>query len=588
MKQPIPEAILANHIAAVGKTGSGKTSTAKLIVEQVVAAGARVCILDPIKSDWWGLISGANGKRAGGLPFKILGGPKGHVPLHSSAGKAIAEIVADGKLPLSIIDMADFEAGGLARFFVDFAPTLLRKARGVIYLVIEEAHLFAPKERSGIGAENMSVHWAKMLATAGRSKGIRLIVATQRTQALHNAILGSCETILAHRLTTPADQKPIVEWLKANVDKTTAQHVADALSSIPTGAAYMCSGEAKIFDLVRFPRISTFDNSATPTNDGVSFEVESAAVDADELRAIIGDAVKEAVDNDPKTLKAEIARLTAAMGKGAAYNKADIDNSFNLGRQKGELAGFDQGYAKGLTQGWIDATAIISGPIEDLIQTFPALKTPPKTTFPEPAAKAHAPDMSVGKIAQPEFVAAQRAINKDMNERAKVAERPAHDGITGPQQRILDALAWWEAAGVSVASRVQVATVARYSAAGSAFKNPLSALKTAGLVDYPNGNVSLTVKGLASANPPATMPTSEELHRQLQGILKGPEWKILAVAIEAFPNAITREELASRSNYSADGSAFKNPLSHLRTLGLVDYPSQGFVVAQSILFVDAR
>jgi DNA helicase HerA-like ATPase len=72
--------------------------------------------------------------------------------------------------------MADFEPGGQAKFFIDFAPTLLRQMRGVVYLVIEEAHLFAPKERSGIGAENLSIHWAKTLATAGRSKGVRLIL----------------------------------------------------------------------------------------------------------------------------------------------------------------------------------------------------------------------------------------------------------------------------------------------------------------------------------------------------------------------------------------------------------------------------
>jgi hypothetical protein len=73
----------------------------------------------------------------------------------------------------------------------------MRHARGVVYLVIEEAHELAPKERAGFGAENMAIHWAKKLATAGRSKGIRLIVATQRVQALHNAVLGSCETLIA-------------------------------------------------------------------------------------------------------------------------------------------------------------------------------------------------------------------------------------------------------------------------------------------------------------------------------------------------------------------------------------------------------
>jgi polynucleotide 5'-kinase involved in rRNA processing len=47
----IPPSALKDHIAILGKTGSGKTSTEKLIVEKVVADEFRVCILDAIKSD---------------------------------------------------------------------------------------------------------------------------------------------------------------------------------------------------------------------------------------------------------------------------------------------------------------------------------------------------------------------------------------------------------------------------------------------------------------------------------------------------------------------------------------------------------
>jgi len=57
--------------------------------------------------------------------FKILGGSRGHVPLHSSAGTTIGLLVGFGQLPL----VADFEPGGLQRLFVDIAPALMRHAR---------------------------------------------------------------------------------------------------------------------------------------------------------------------------------------------------------------------------------------------------------------------------------------------------------------------------------------------------------------------------------------------------------------------------------------------------------------------------
>lgn len=313
MKKAIPDQVLAQHVAFLGKTGSGKTSTAKLAVEQILRedAAARVCVLDTVKSDWWGLTSSADGRRPG-LPFHILGGPRGHVPLHESAGKAIGELVATGALPLSIIDMADFAPGGVQKFFNDFAPVLLRKMRGVVHLVIEEAHEVAPKERAGFAAENMAIHWAKKLATAGRSKGLRIMVLTQRTQALHNAVLGSCDTIIAHRLTAPADQGPVKQWLKANVAKDVFEQVSNSLASLKTGTGWICSGEAQVAELVQFPKITTFDNSATPTGAAAAREIKTAPVDAERLRAIIGDAVKDAEANDPAKLRAQIVTLTAA------------------------------------------------------------------------------------------------------------------------------------------------------------------------------------------------------------------------------------------------------------------------------------
>ena len=309
MKNAIPDAILKKHTAIFGMTGSGKSSTSKLLVEQVVADNCRVCILDPTKSDHWGLTSSKSGKGPG-LPFQILGGPHGHVPLHAGAGAPIAELVASGKLPLSIIDMQDFGPGGLQKFFNDFAPTLLRKMRGVLYLLIEEAHEFAPKEKSEVRGESMAIYYAKKLATAGRSKGLRLIVASQRVQALHNAVIGSCETLIVHRMTAPADQEPVTKWLKGAVkDKAIREQIEESMPGLADGEGWICSGAAKILERVQFPRIHTFDNSATPEDDAHLADVVMAKVDVAQLRTLIGGAVDEAAANDPVTLKKQIADL---------------------------------------------------------------------------------------------------------------------------------------------------------------------------------------------------------------------------------------------------------------------------------------
>ena len=398
MTKPIlPAAALAQHIAVLGKTGSGKTTTAKLIVEREVAAGARVCILDPIKSDWWGLISSADGKEPG-LPFHILGGPRGHVPLHASAGKAVAEVVSSGALPLSIIDMADFPPGGHAQFFVDFAAVLLRKMRGVLYLVIEEAHEFAPKERSGIGAETMAIHYAKKLATAGRSKGIRLIVATQRTQALHNALLGSCDTLIAHRLTTPADKEPVIKWLKDNATKEAMTEVSGSLAGLKTGEGWIYSGEAKIFERRQFPRITTYDNSATPTDDSVEHEVKVARVDQDKLRAIIGEAVKEAEANDPKVLRRRIAELERQIGKPVAAPAPDAQ-AIAAAEQRGRLLGVSEGHAqvidhlRGACNGVREASNVLAAAFTSLphVPTVPAQKSKAAPTVRQVPQAAPAP-----------------------------------------------------------------------------------------------------------------------------------------------------------------------------------------------------
>jgi hypothetical protein len=545
MKPAIPSAILKQHTAILGKTGSGKTSTAKLMVEQVVEEGARVCVLDPIKSDWWGLTSSSSGKKAG-LPFRILGGPRGHVPLHSSAGKAIGELVAKGKLRLSILDMADFEPGGIQKFFVDFAQALFKHAKGVVYLVMEEAHEFAPKERAGFSAENMAIHWAKKLSTGSRSKGIRLIVSSQRAQALHNALLGSCDTLIMHRLTLPADQAPAKDWLKANVSKEVFQKVEASMAQLETGAAWICSGEAKIFEQVKFPRIKTYDNSATPDSD-TDHDVKTVVVDPEELKAIIGDAVKEAEANDPKALRAKIAQLERDMSKAVQAKVVDrpVEKIVHVADPKVTAAAEQAGYDRG----WSDCSASYDARIataqaalqQDLLDRLTSIRIV-KGKF-KSEFKSGLQSSAVAVKAPSGF---NTPVKPDRAVRAPGSPSPAGRGngtLPPGEKAVLVA-----AAQFGRVERDQLSVLTGYKR--SSRDAYIARLQQKGFIVLEGREIAPTDDGVhALGGDYQPLPQGADLRKYWLDRLPEGERKVLEILIEHYPNAVDRERIDEATGY---------------------------------------
>lgn len=64
MKLVFPEKILDQHLVVLGKTGAGKSSALRHMVEHLLNHKKRVCVIDP-KGDWWGLKSSASGDGPG-------------------------------------------------------------------------------------------------------------------------------------------------------------------------------------------------------------------------------------------------------------------------------------------------------------------------------------------------------------------------------------------------------------------------------------------------------------------------------------------------------------------------------------------
>jgi hypothetical protein len=160
---------------------------------------------------------------------------------------------------------------------------------------------------------------------------------------------------------------------------------------------------------------------------------------------------------------------------------------------------------------------------------------------------------------------------------AKNRESSPNEGVSAPQQRVLNALQWWHKAGVEAPNRHMLAFAAKFKVGGY-FTDLVSSMKTADLVSYPSpGVVTLTGKGQALCDPSTEVPTRRRLiEMTLETIKKEPQRKIFRACVEAWPSDLNREELAERAGFKV-GGYFTDLVSSVKTAGLIEYPSPGRV-----------
>ena len=553
-RHPVPAEALAKHIAILGKTGSGKSNLAKTIAEDLLARGERVCVIDPTGT-WWGLRLMADGDTPSGHPIVIFGGQHADLPIGAAHGAAIARAIGTSSTP-AIIDTRDLTVSDRTRFFTGFAETLVRANRGELTLILDEAHLFMLQSgaRVGGGAPAM-LHAGNNLVSLGRGVGLSIVLISQRPAKLHKDSLTQVETLVAMRLIAPQDRNAIDDWIGEWADAQDGRELARSLPSLPTGDAWIWSPEMDHLERAHCPLAATYDSGHARTRESTDLP----AIDVAEIAARLEEVGAEVLADDPKALRRRIAVLERELRKKApaAVDEAELER-----RVGAALVPVHEDYARRLSKadraisGLAGEVRALAGKLEEARTSFADLPAPPKPRRPRPEP------------------------------RPLWAPAPS-GGLTGPQQRVLDALAWLEGMGIAEpASRVQAAFLAGYKPGGGAFNNTLGSLRSAGLIEYPSsGEIALTDGGRMRARE-ADMPlTTEALQHAVMNRLSGPQRRVLQPVIAAWPDEMSVEELADAAGYEAGGGAFNNTRGSLRSLGLIEYPAPGMVVARPVLFV---
>lgn len=552
---PIPAETLDDRLGFVGTAGSGKTYNAGSGVERVLADGGRAIIPDPL-GVWWGLGLNADGRRPAPWREKgqlvIFGGEHGDMPLTEHAGALIGETVA-GMAESAILDLSGLGTkASEVRFMLAFLTALYRHASGnPVHLIFDEADMWAPQQERDKGESPKLLGMMETVVRRGRIKGFIPWLITQRPAVLNKNVLSQVDGLVAFKLTASQDRAALGSWIEGQADKETGKEILASLPTLQRGTGVVWVPARGILETAAFPAKVTFDSSRTPTRGERIERRDLKPVNLEALKGRLASLEEEQKANDPRALKADVQRLQRELARAekakAAPPKTEVIHANADDLVKAREEGRQQGIAEGLSAA-AQAIAALGGKPVKRIGAVKAVPTP-----------------AVERLPDTPIVAAE--------------------GITKSQQKILNALAWWQAFGIEQPTNEQVGFVAGYSPGSGNFNNLKGQLRALGLLDYPApGRISLTESGAEKAETPAVETTREAFHRHVRAKLSTPQLKLFDPILATYPEQIASDDVADAAGYSAGSGNFNNLRGQLRSIGLIDYPAPGQIRAADWLF----
>lgn len=585
-RYPIPDEALDDRLAAVGTAGAGKTYAVLGAMERLLHLKARFVGVDPL-GVMWGLRSMADGKSSSPWQVVIFGGAHGDLPLTENAGALIGETVATMRESCIVDVSALGSKSAERRFMLAFLEAIYRHTdqnkSDPYHLILDEADRYAPQKP--MDGDEMLLNRVEEIVRRGRVKGFIPWLITQRPAVLNKNVLSQVDGLIALKLTSSQDRDQIGAWVENAADREEWKRIRGELPALQRGTGIIWIPARGILKTVTFPERLTFDSSRSPKRGEKRRDATIAPIDLAALKGKLATLEVETKANDPKLLRAEVARLNAELKKAKPeIRQPDPDLSSKVAAARGE--GFADGHRAGFFDGLAHAhtIAVLGAKMtaDECTRTAESIRTAIYVQRTPPTVKS---DANYSKpIPRP---VAQPVEHRNLT--PKVAgSNPAGPAISHPKQRILNALAWFATLGRHHVDKGLVAFLADASPTSSAFANNLGALRAAGLIEYPSGGVvALTHDGEAAAEAPKIELTPDAIQAAVFSKLGEPQRRILAALIKSYPMTIGRSDLADMVDASATSSAYANNLGRLRSMGFLQYHPGGQIAATPMLFGEA-
>ena len=557
----LPIEAVTQTFGILAKRGVGKTYTASVMAEEMLAAHQQIVAIDPTGA-WWGLRSK--------YPVVVLGGEHADIPLEPSAGEVIAQAIVENRFP-AVIDLSLFRKGEMIRFMVSFAETLYRLNREAVHLFVDEADAVAPQAKNYGGDENRMLGAMEDIVRRGRKRGIGCTLITQRPAVLNKNVLTQCEVLVALRMVHPKDIDAIKEWVNVHADPIKAKSMIDSLPSLPVGTAYFWApGFGDIFERVNIRKRQTFDSSATPKPGETATAPKTwAEIDPAKLGEKIMATVEKQKADDPKELRRRITALETQLKAAAA--KPEQPEAIRIEvptpiLKDSQISRLEKVAEKFLA---VNGTAHAIG--TEIANAIKAFTANPSSLVARPSIR---PAIAPPRPATPRIPLRTPPTVNGSGEGEKMGKC---------ERSILTALAQH-----GECEKERAAKLAGYAVGGGGFLNALGALRSAGYVD--GDPLYITNAGMEALGKWTPLPTGRALFDYWHAKLGRAEQEILRVLYEAAGKPMSKDAIAADTvsatgrPYEASGGGFLNAVGALRTLALVE--GRGELRAADELFIE--
>lgn len=565
----LPDDAVTQGFAVLARRRSGKSSLAGVIEETFCERGDPWVCLDPVSAHWGIRYLDDNGRpgKPSGYDVMIVGGKYGDVPLDEKAGAALAQIVVDTDISC-VVDLGAESMNAQQAFVADFASELLRLNESPRHVLLEEAHVFVPQQATWDNQKSALGALTKMI-TMGGGKGIGYSLISQKSAYVAKSVLEQIDNLFVMRMSGPRDLKSVQDWFEHNIgDTAEMKRVLGTLRAFQPGEAWWLSDTS--LQRLRVRQRQTYHAGRTPKRGEKPVTVKRVELGKviEQFRSAA--SKRQIAVREERDIRAELAELrrklaAAERAKPAPAPPADCGHVLELAALRENRALVSKRLADADRAIFAAAQAVTAARTTEPRQTAAAAPPPPQAPI-----QATAP-------------AAPRPIRQQSADRG--------EDLADIEQRILDALAWWDAIGVPAPVKSNVGFIAGYRVGkkiGGAFGIALGELNRRRLIEYPRpGVASLSAAGRALASPPEVAPTTAALHAAIFARLDDTERRVLRAVVDAHPDELDKQTLGESAGYRVGkklGGKFGIVLGQLRALGLIVYPAPGRVRAAEWLY----